>query len=114
MGGCIPFLKAARTRCPRIMPPLLLLSAFIFLVNVLGGAPGHNPDRRTKMISIHSLSELERLKLQETAYHELVARHFLPEFKPDRGEQYSGVRCTRSLASGLSREGWGSVGGPEG
>uniref|UniRef100_A0A452U621 Rho GTPase activating protein 36 n=1 Tax=Ursus maritimus TaxID=29073 RepID=A0A452U621_URSMA len=86
MGGCNPFLKAARTLCPRIMPPLLLLSAFIFLVNVLGGAPGHNPDRRTKMISIHSLSELERLKLQETAYHELVARHFLSEFKPDRGE----------------------------
>lgn len=86
MGGCIPFLKAARTLCPRIMPPLLLLSAFLFLVNVLGGAPGHNPDRRTKMISIHSLSELERLKLQETAYHELVARHFLSEFKPDRGE----------------------------
>ncbi|XP_054432940.1 rho GTPase-activating protein 36 isoform X1 [Pteronotus mesoamericanus] len=84
MGGCIPFLKAARTRCPRIMPLLLLLCAFIFLVNVLGGAPGHNPERRTKMISIHSLSELERLKLQETAYHELVARHFLPEFKPDR------------------------------
>ncbi|KAM9180839.1 rho GTPase-activating protein 36 isoform 2-T2 [Dugong dugon] len=84
MGGCIPFLKAARTRCPRIMPPLLLLSAFIFLVSVLGGAPGHNPDRRTKMISIHSLSELERLKLQETAYHELVARHFLSEFNPDR------------------------------
>ncbi|KAM6151175.1 rho GTPase-activating protein 36 isoform 2-T2 [Rhynchocyon petersi] len=53
-------------------------------VSVLGGAPGHNPDRRTKMISIHSLSELERLKLQETAYHELVARHFLSEFKPDR------------------------------
>uniref|UniRef100_A0A8C0JKN9 Rho GTPase-activating protein 36 n=1 Tax=Canis lupus dingo TaxID=286419 RepID=A0A8C0JKN9_CANLU len=53
-------------------------------VNVLGGAPGHNPDRRTKMISIHSLSELERLKLQETAYHELVARHFLSEFKPNR------------------------------
>ncbi|KAI5938360.1 rho GTPase-activating protein 36 isoform X3 [Manis javanica] len=53
-------------------------------VNVLGGAPGHNPDRRTKMISIHSLSELERLKLQETAYHELVARHFLSEFKPER------------------------------
>ncbi|VFV42307.1 rho gtpase-activating protein 36 [Lynx pardinus] len=53
-------------------------------VNVLGGAPGHNPDRRTKMISIHSLSELERLKLQETAYHELMARHFLSEFKPDR------------------------------
>ncbi|XP_016053505.1 PREDICTED: rho GTPase-activating protein 36 isoform X1 [Miniopterus natalensis] len=53
-------------------------------VNVLGGAPGHNPDRRTKMISIHSLSELERLKLQETAYHELVARQFLSEFKPDR------------------------------
>ncbi|KAF6389642.1 Rho GTPase activating protein 36 [Rhinolophus ferrumequinum] len=53
-------------------------------VNVLGGAPGHNPDHKTKMISIHSLSELERLKLQETAYHELVARHFLSEFKPDR------------------------------
>ncbi|KAM5195580.1 rho GTPase-activating protein 36 isoform 4-T4 [Hipposideros larvatus] len=84
MGGCIPFLKAARTLCPRIMPLLLLLSAFIFLVNVLGGAPGHNPDHKTKMISIHSLSELERLKLQETAYHELVARHFLSEFKPDR------------------------------
>ncbi|XP_011783322.1 PREDICTED: rho GTPase-activating protein 36 isoform X1 [Colobus angolensis palliatus] len=84
MGGCIPFLKAARALCPRIMPPLLLLSAFIFLVSVLGGAPGHNPDRRTKMVSIHSLSELERLKLQETAYHELVARHFLSEFKPDR------------------------------
>ncbi|XP_049729365.1 rho GTPase-activating protein 36 isoform X1 [Elephas maximus indicus] len=84
MGGCIPFLKAARTRCPSIMPPLLLLSAFIFLVSVLGGAPGHNPDRRTKMISIHSLSELERLKLQETAYHELVARHFLSEFDPER------------------------------
>ncbi|KAB0395131.1 hypothetical protein E2I00_013319 [Balaenoptera physalus] len=84
MGGCIPSLKAAKTLCPRIMPPLLLLSAFIFLVNVLGGAPGHNPDRRTKMISIHSLSELERLKLQETAYHELVARHFLSEFRPER------------------------------
>ncbi|KAJ8797444.1 hypothetical protein J1605_001751 [Eschrichtius robustus] len=84
MGGCIPSLKAARTLCPRIMPLLLLLSAFIFLVNVLGGALGHNPDRRTKMISIHSLSELERLKLQETAYHELVARHFLSEFKPER------------------------------
>uniref|UniRef100_G3SRI4 Rho GTPase activating protein 36 n=1 Tax=Loxodonta africana TaxID=9785 RepID=G3SRI4_LOXAF len=53
-------------------------------VSVLGGAPGHNPDRRTKMISIHSLSELERLKLQETAYHELVARHFLSEFDPER------------------------------
>ncbi|KAM6144018.1 rho GTPase-activating protein 36 isoform 2-T2 [Erethizon dorsatum] len=84
MGGCIPFLKAARTRCPRIMPPLLLLSAFIFLVSVLGGAPGHNPDHKTKMVSIHSFSELERLKLQETAYQELVARHFLPEFKPNR------------------------------
>lgn len=94
MGGCIPFLKAARTRCPRIMPLLLLLSAFIFLVCVLGGAPGQNPDRsRMDMVSIHSLSELERLKLQETAYHELVARHFLSEFKPDRGELYpeSGV-----------------------
>ncbi|XP_053435648.1 rho GTPase-activating protein 36 isoform X2 [Nycticebus coucang] len=53
-------------------------------VNVLGGSPGHNPDYRMKMVSIHSLSELERLKLQETAYHELVARHFLSEFKPDR------------------------------
>ncbi|XP_008069659.1 rho GTPase-activating protein 36 [Carlito syrichta] len=53
-------------------------------VSVLGGAPGHNPDRRTKMVSIHSLSELERLKLQETAYHELVARQFLSDFKPDR------------------------------
>ncbi|XP_046274733.1 rho GTPase-activating protein 36 isoform X1 [Marmota monax] len=84
MGGCIPFLKAARTRCPRIMPTLLFLSALIFLVSVLGGAPGHTPDRRMKMVSIHSLSELERLKLQETAYHELVARHFLSEFRPDR------------------------------
>ncbi|XP_058514884.1 rho GTPase-activating protein 36 isoform X2 [Ochotona princeps] len=84
MGGCIPFRKTARTLCPRIMPLLLLFSAFIFLVSVLGGAPGHNPDRRAKMVSIHSLSELERLKLQETAYHELVARHFLSEFKPDR------------------------------
>ncbi|XP_069319678.1 rho GTPase-activating protein 36 isoform X2 [Eulemur rufifrons] len=53
-------------------------------VNVLGGAPGHNPDRRMKVVSIHSLSELERLKLQETAYRELMARHFLSEFKPDR------------------------------
>ncbi|XP_046274741.1 rho GTPase-activating protein 36 isoform X2 [Marmota monax] len=53
-------------------------------VSVLGGAPGHTPDRRMKMVSIHSLSELERLKLQETAYHELVARHFLSEFRPDR------------------------------
>uniref|UniRef100_A0A4W2GL61 Rho GTPase-activating protein 36 n=1 Tax=Bos indicus x Bos taurus TaxID=30522 RepID=A0A4W2GL61_BOBOX len=53
-------------------------------VNVLGGAPGHNPNRRAKMISIHSLSELERLKLQEAAYHELVARQFLSEFKPER------------------------------
>ncbi|ELV11896.1 Rho GTPase-activating protein 36, partial [Tupaia chinensis] len=82
--GCIPFLKATRTLCLKIMPPLLFLSAFIFLVNVLGGAPGHNPDQRTKMVSIHSLSELERLKLQETAYRELVARHFLSEFKTDR------------------------------
>ncbi|XP_075395378.1 rho GTPase-activating protein 36 isoform X2 [Tenrec ecaudatus] len=55
-------------------------------VRVLGGAPGHNPDRRSKMISIHSLSELERLKLQETAYQELVARHFLSEFDPDRAQ----------------------------
>uniref|UniRef100_U3BQS8 Rho GTPase-activating protein 36 n=1 Tax=Callithrix jacchus TaxID=9483 RepID=U3BQS8_CALJA len=84
MGGCIPFLKAARALCPRIMPLLLLLSAFLFLVSVLGGAPVHNQERRTKMVSIHSLSELERLKLQETAYRELVARHFLSEFKPER------------------------------
>ncbi|XP_017362989.1 rho GTPase-activating protein 36 isoform X2 [Cebus imitator] len=84
MGGCIPFPKAARALCPRIMPLLLLLSAFIFLVSVLGGAPVHNQERRTKMVSIHSLSELERLKLQETAYRELVARHFLSEFKPER------------------------------
>ncbi|XP_021043973.1 rho GTPase-activating protein 36 isoform X5 [Mus pahari] len=53
-------------------------------VSVLGGAPGQNSDRSMDMVSIHSLSELERLKLQETAYHELVARHFLSEFKPDR------------------------------
>ncbi|XP_012314140.2 rho GTPase-activating protein 36 isoform X2 [Aotus nancymaae] len=53
-------------------------------VSVLGGAPVHNQERRTKMVSIHSLSELERLKLQETAYRELVARHFLSEFKPER------------------------------
>uniref|UniRef100_A0A8C9JG97 Rho GTPase-activating protein 36 n=1 Tax=Panthera tigris altaica TaxID=74533 RepID=A0A8C9JG97_PANTA len=64
----------------------IFFDAMVTSVNVLGGAPGNNPDRRTKMISIHSLSELERLKLQETAYHELVARHFLSEFKPDRGE----------------------------
>ncbi|ELK12160.1 Putative Rho GTPase-activating protein FLJ46335 [Pteropus alecto] len=64
------------------MPPLLLLSAFIFLV--LGGAQRHNPEGKTKMISIHSLFELERLKLQETAYQELEARHFLSEFRPDR------------------------------
>lgn len=88
MGGCTPFLKAVRTRCPIIIPFLLLLSAFIFLVSVLGGAPGQNSDRSMDMVSIHSLSELERLKLQETAYHELVARHFLSEFKPDRGELY--------------------------
>nr|XP_048306250.1 rho GTPase-activating protein 36 [Myodes glareolus] len=84
MGGCIPFLKAARAHCPKIILLLLLLSAFIFLVSVLGGAPGQNPDRKMDMVSIHSLSELERLKLQETAYHELVARHFLSDFKPDR------------------------------
>lgn len=53
-------------------------------MSVLGGTPGQNPDRKMDMVSIHSLSELERLKLQETAYHELVARHFLSEFKPDR------------------------------
>ncbi|XP_003796994.1 rho GTPase-activating protein 36 isoform X2 [Otolemur garnettii] len=56
--------------------------------NVLGGSLGHNPDLGMKMVSIHSLSELERLKLQETAYHELVARHFLSEFKPDRALPY--------------------------
>ncbi|XP_015844872.1 rho GTPase-activating protein 36 isoform X1 [Peromyscus maniculatus bairdii] len=84
MGGCMPFLKAARTQCPRIMLFLLFLSAFIFLVSVLGGAPGQNPDSKMDMVSIHSLSELERLKLQETAYQELLARHFLPDFKPDR------------------------------
>lgn len=108
MGGCIPFLKAARTLCPRIMPLLLLLSAFIFLVNVLGGAPRHNPDHKTKMISIHSLSELERLKLQETAYHELVARHFLSEFNPDRGERYPGVWHPRPWASGHPAHGNGT------
>lgn len=86
------------------------MSAFIFLVNVLGGAPGHNPDRRTKMISIHSLSELERLKLQETAYHELVARHFLSEFKPERGKQYPGVWRPRSSASGPSGAERGELG----
>uniref|UniRef100_A0A8C2UKR9 Rho GTPase activating protein 36 n=1 Tax=Chinchilla lanigera TaxID=34839 RepID=A0A8C2UKR9_CHILA len=53
-------------------------------VSVLGGAPGHNPDHKMKMVSIHSLSELERLKLQETAYQELLARHFLSEFEPNR------------------------------
>lgn len=88
MGGCIPLLKAARAHWPKIILLLLLLSAFIFLVSVLGGAPGQNPDRKMDMVSIHSLSELERLKLQETAYHELVARHFLSDFKPDRGELY--------------------------
>ncbi|XP_010617100.1 rho GTPase-activating protein 36 isoform X1 [Fukomys damarensis] len=84
MGGYIPLLKAARTLCPRIMPPLLLLSAFIFLVSVLGGAPGQSPDHKKKMVSVHSLSELERLKLQETAYQELLVRHFLSDFKPNR------------------------------
>uniref|UniRef100_A0A7N5JIX1 Rho GTPase-activating protein 36 n=1 Tax=Ailuropoda melanoleuca TaxID=9646 RepID=A0A7N5JIX1_AILME len=74
-------------------------------VNVLGGAPGHNPDRRTKMISIHSLSELERLKLQETAYHELVARHFLSEFKPDRAVSLKtfGIRLEEVLVNELTR-----------
>ncbi|XP_051683498.1 rho GTPase-activating protein 36 isoform X3 [Oryctolagus cuniculus] len=104
MGGCIPFRKTARTLCSRIMPPLLLLSAFIFLVSVLGGAPGHNPDRRTKMVSIHSLSELERLKLQETAYHELVARHFLSEFKPDRVSLKTfGIHLEEVLVNELTR-----------
>ncbi|XP_004860125.1 rho GTPase-activating protein 36 isoform X3 [Heterocephalus glaber] len=69
---------------PRIMAPLLLLSAFIFLVSILGGAPGHGPDPQMKVVSIHSLSELERLKLQETAYQELRAKHFLSGFKPNR------------------------------
>ena len=90
------------------MPPLMLLSALIFLVNVLGGAPGHKANRRAKMISIHSLSELERLKLQETAYHELVARQFLSEFKPDRGEQYPGMWHPRLRAEWTLRAGhWG-------
>ncbi|XP_023574596.1 rho GTPase-activating protein 36 isoform X1 [Octodon degus] len=53
-------------------------------VSVLGRAPGHNPDHKMKTVSIHSLSELERLKLQETAYQELLARHFLSELKPKR------------------------------
>ena len=110
MGGCIPFLKTARTRYPRIMPPLLLLSALIFLVNVLGGAPGHNPNRRAKMISIHSLSELERLKLQEAAYHELVARQFLSEFKPERGEQYPGMWHPRLRAEWTLRAGRNELG----
>lgn len=79
------------------MPPLLLLSAFIFLV--LGGAQRHTPEGKTKMISIHSLFELERLKLQETAYQELEARHFLSEFRPDRGEQYLEYGVLRSRAS---------------
>ncbi|KAL6040006.1 hypothetical protein STEG23_015572, partial [Scotinomys teguina] len=56
----------------------------LWRMSVLGGAPGQNPDRKMDMVSIHSLSELERLKLQETAYQELLARHFLSEFKPDR------------------------------
>lgn len=96
----MPFLKAARTQCPRIMLFLLFLSAFIFLVSVLGGAPGQNPDSKMDMVSIHSLSELERLKLQETAYQELLARHFLPDFKPDRGELYPECGV---LAFGASR-----------
>lgn len=60
------------------------------------------------MISIHSLSELERLKLQETAYHELVARHFLSEFKPDRGE------LARNVASPPSGERTPGRDGPSG
>lgn len=107
MGGCIPFLKAARAHCPKIILLLLLLSAFIFLVSVLGGAPGQNPDRKMDMVSIHSLSELERLKLQETAYHELMARHFLSDFKPDRGELYP-ERSVFRAARIDPRAGWGS------
>uniref|UniRef100_A0A1D5QAF2 Rho GTPase activating protein 36 n=1 Tax=Macaca mulatta TaxID=9544 RepID=A0A1D5QAF2_MACMU len=74
-------------------------------VSVLGGAPGHNPDRRTKMVSIHSLSELERLKLQETAYHELVARHFLSEFKPNRAVSLKtfGIRLEEVLVNEFTR-----------
>ncbi|XP_046529566.1 rho GTPase-activating protein 36 isoform X3 [Equus quagga] len=57
------------------------------------------------MISIHSLSELERLKLQETAYHELVARHFLSEFKPDRviSLKTFGIRLEEVLVNELTR-----------
>ncbi|EHB06861.1 hypothetical protein GW7_12767 [Heterocephalus glaber] len=53
-------------------------------LSILGGAPGHGPDPQMKVVSIHSLSELERLKLQETAYQELRAKHFLSGFKPNR------------------------------
>ncbi|KAI4545055.1 hypothetical protein MG293_005321 [Ovis ammon polii] len=74
-------------------------------VNVLGGAPGHNSNRRAKMISIHSLSELERLKLQEAAYHELVARQFLSEFKPERAVSLKtfGIRLEEVLVNELTR-----------
>lgn len=71
------------------------------------------------MISIHSLSELERLKLQETAYHELVARQFLSEFKPDRGKQYPALECgilalPRVDPPGQDGASWGSGGGGAG
>ncbi|VTJ84574.1 Hypothetical predicted protein [Marmota monax] len=58
-----------------------------------------------KMVSIHSLSELERLKLQETAYHELVARHFLSEFRPDRDVSLKtfGIRLEEVLVNELTR-----------
>ncbi|EPY73649.1 hypothetical protein CB1_002657001 [Camelus ferus] len=57
------------------------------------------------MISIHSLSELERLKLQETAYHELVARQFLSEFKPERAASLKtfGIRLEEVLVNELTR-----------
>ena len=62
------------------------------------------------MISIHSLSELERLKLQEAAYHELVARQFLSEFKPERGEQYPGMWHPRLRAEWTLRAGRNELG----
>lgn len=73
---------------------LLFFSTFMILVNVLGGPPGHKPNGGAKMVSIHSLSELERLKLQEAAYEELLARRFLSEFRPERGEQGRGVESS--------------------
>ncbi|XP_049622682.1 rho GTPase-activating protein 36 [Suncus etruscus] len=84
MGGNSLFRRAARVLYPSIMLLLLFFSTFMILVNVLGGPPGHKPNGGAKMVSIHSLSELERLKLQEAAYEELLARRFLSEFRPER------------------------------